>query len=108
MHKRIVRFLLLAAAVIFTANLVLFSYGQWLILPLLGAVFLLATIVGLGFFLAWRFKIAAAGIMEAAALGLMATTAYFYLIAFLKILNFLTISAFFAGVGFAFAFPASG
>ncbi|MEI6614096.1 MAG: hypothetical protein WCL37_04300 [Chrysiogenales bacterium] len=97
MNKRIVRFLLLAAAVIFTVNLLLFSYGQWLIFPLLGALFLLVAVIGPGYFIAWKFRIAAAGILEAAALGLMATAGYFYLIAFFKIINVLTILAFFAG-----------
>ena len=97
MNKRIIRVLLLSAAVIFTVNLICFSYGQWLILPLLGALCLLVVVVGLGFFIAWRLKIAAAGILEAFSLGLMATAAYFYLISFLKILNVLTVSAFFAG-----------
>jgi hypothetical protein len=95
MNKRIIRVLLLSVAVIFTINLILFSYGQWLIFPLLGVVFLLVSVTGLGFFIAWKLKIAAAGILEAVSLGLMATTAYFYLISFFKILNVLTISAFF-------------
>ena len=97
MNKRIIRVLLLSAAVIFTINLILFSYGQWLIFPLLGALFLLVSVIGLGFFIAWKLKIAATGILEAVSLGLMATTAYFYLISFFKILNVLTILAFFAG-----------
>ena len=96
MNKRIIRFLLLAAAVIFTANLAFFSYGPWLFLPLLGAVFFLAALGGLGFFIAWKAGIAPAGILEAETLGLLAATAYFYLIAFLRIINPLTISAFFA------------
>jgi hypothetical protein len=97
MGKRIISFLLLAAAAIFTINLILFNTGTWLVLPLLGAVFLLIVIVGLGFFIARAFKIAAPGILEAAALGLMATTAYFYLASFFKILNVLAVLAFLAG-----------
>lgn len=96
MNKRIIRLLLLFAAVIFAANLVLFSYGAWLLLPLAGAVFFLAAIGGLGFFLAWKSGIEAPGVLEAAALGLLATTAYFYLIAFLRIVSPLTVSAFLA------------
>jgi len=49
MDKKIIRVLLLSAAVIFTINLILFSYGQWLIFPLLGALFLLVSVSGLGF-----------------------------------------------------------
>jgi hypothetical protein len=97
MNRAIIRILLLLAAVILTANLILFSYGQWLIFPLCGALFLLVAVMGLGFFIAWKLKTTAAGIMEAAALGLMAATAYFYLMAFFKIINVLTIAAFFAG-----------
>jgi hypothetical protein len=96
MNKRIIRILLLSAAVIFAVNLILFSYGQWLVFPLLGALFLLVSVAGLGFFIAWKFGIAAR-VPEAAALGLMATAGYFYLVSFFKILNALTISAFFAG-----------
>ena len=96
MNKGIIPVLLLSAAVIFTVNLILFSYGQWLILPLAGAVLLLGSLSGFGSFLAWKFEIAAVGILEAAALGLMAATAYFYLLSYLKILNPLTIMAFFA------------
>jgi len=104
MNKRIIRVLLLSAAVIFTINLILFSYGQWLIFPMLGALFLLVAVSGLGFFIAWKLKIAATGILEAVSLGLMATTAYFYLISFFKILNVLTILAFFAGSAFLLLF----
>jgi hypothetical protein len=104
MNKRILRVLLLSAAVIFTFNLTLFSYGQWLILPLLGALFLLVSVISLGFFIAWKFKIAAAGILEALALGLMATTAYFYMVSFFKILTALTILAFFTGAAFILLF----
>jgi hypothetical protein len=104
MDKRIIRVLLLSAAVIFTINLILFSYGQWLIFPLLGALFVLVLVSGPGFFIAWKFKIVATGILEALSLGLMATTAYFYLISFFKILNALTILAFFAGSAFLLLF----
>lgn len=104
MNKRIIRVLLLSAAVIFTVNLVFFSYGQWLIFPLLGAFFLMVAVVGPGFFLVWKLKIADTGILEAVSLGLMATTAYFYLISFFKILTMLTILAFFAGSTFLLLF----
>jgi hypothetical protein len=104
MNKRIIRFLLLSAAVIFTVNLILFSYGQWLIFPLLGALFLLVSVFSLGLFIAWKLKIAATGILEAVSLGLMATTAYFYLISFFKIINALTLTAFFAGSFFILLF----
>jgi hypothetical protein len=77
MNKSIIRILLLAAAVVFTVNLIAFSFGQWLIFPLCGAVFLLAVVAGPGFFIAWKLKIIAAGILEAAALGLMTTAGYF-------------------------------
>jgi hypothetical protein len=96
MNKRIIRILLLSAAVVFTVNLILFSYGQWLILPLAGALCLLAAVIGSGFFIAWKSKIAGAGILDAAALGLMATAGYFYLVSFFKILNVLAIAGFFA------------
>ncbi|MBN2399882.1 MAG: hypothetical protein JXI33_06030 [Candidatus Aminicenantes bacterium] len=96
MNKRIIRILLLAAAMIFTINLLLFSYGPWLFSPLLGAVFFLGAIISIGFFVAWKTRIKATGILEAAALGLMATTAYFYLLAFFKIINPFTIGIFFA------------
>ncbi len=96
MSKRVIRILLLAAAVIFTINLLLFSYGPWLLPPLLGAVLFLGAIISIGFFIAWKTRIAAIGILEAAALGLLATTAYFYLIAFFKIITPFTIGIFFA------------
>ena len=95
MNKRIIRMLLLSAAVVFTVNLVLFSYGPWLVFPLFGALFLLLAVVGTGFFVAWKFNIAGAGILEAAALGLMATTGYFYLVSLFKILNVLAMAGFF-------------
>jgi hypothetical protein len=95
MNKRTMRMLLLLAAAVFTVNLIFFSYGQWLVMPLLAAVGLLALVVGLGFFIAWRFRIVA-GVLDAMGLGLMASTAYFYLVASFRILNGLTISAFFA------------
>ena len=56
MNKKTIRFLLLSAAVIFTANLILFSYGPGLILPLLGAVSFLVAIGGFGFFIVWKFE----------------------------------------------------
>ena len=96
MNKKTVRFLLLSAAVIFTANLILFSYGPGLVLPLLGAVSLLVALGGFGFFIAWKLAIAAPGPLEAAALGLLAAAAYFYLIAFLGVITPFTVLAFFA------------
>lgn len=104
MNKKILHNLLLLAAVVFAVNLIFFSYGQWLVFPLLGAVGLLAVVVGLGFFIAWKFRIAAVGMLEAAALGLMASTAYFYLAAFFKILNRVTVLAFFAGAAILLLF----
>jgi hypothetical protein len=97
MNQRIVRILLLSAAVIFSANLILFSYGQWLVFPLLGAMGLLVAVCVPGFFIARTCGVAAAGIPEAAALGLMASAGYFYLVSFMKILSAPAILAFFAG-----------
>jgi len=96
MSKPILRIILSAAAVVLVLNLLLFNYSQFVILPLLGALFLLAAFIGLGDGLAGLFKMPAAGILERAALGLMAATVYFYLVGFFKILNPLTIMAFFA------------
>jgi len=95
MNKPILRLILSAAAVIFTLNLLLFNYSQFVILPLLGALFLLAALIGLGDGMAGLFKISAAGILEKAALGLMAAAAYFYLAGFFGILNPGTVLAFF-------------
>lgn len=96
MSKPILRIILSAAAVVFVLNLLLFNYSQFVILPLMGALFLLAAFIGLGDGLAGLFKMPAAGILEKAALGLMVAAAYFYLVGFFKILNPLTILAFFA------------
>ena len=96
MSKPILHAILSAAAVVFTLNLLFFNYSQFVILPLLGALFLLAALIGLGDGLAALFKIPAAGILEKAALGLMAAAAYFYLACFFRILNPWTILAFFA------------
>ncbi len=97
MNKGVIPSLLLAAAATFTVNLLLFSYGQWLIVPLAGAVLLLVSIAGLGFFLARKFGIAAVGVLEAAALGLMATSAIFYLLSIFRVLRTPAVVAFFAG-----------
>jgi hypothetical protein len=96
MGKPVLRVILSAAAVLFSLNLLLFNYSQHVILPLLGALFLLAALLGLGDGVAWLFRARAAGVMEKAALGLMAAAAYFYLVCFLGILNPLTVWLFFA------------
>ena len=96
MSKPTLRIVLSAAAVILVVNLLLFNYSQFVILPLLGALFLLAAFIGLGDGLAALFKLPAAGILDKAALGLMAAAAYFYLVGFFKFLNQLTILVFFA------------
>ncbi len=95
MNKAVLRVILTAAAVVFTLNLLFFNYSQFVILPLLGALFLLAVLIGLGDGLAALFRIREAGILEKAALGLMAAAAYFYLVSFFKILNPWTILTFF-------------
>ncbi|MBE0664844.1 MAG: hypothetical protein IH584_03410, partial [Candidatus Aminicenantes bacterium] len=95
MSKPILRIILSVAAVVLVLNLLLFNYSQFVILPLLGALFLLAAFIGLGDGLAALFKLPGAAILEKAALGLMAAAAYFYLVGFFKILNPLTILVFF-------------
>jgi hypothetical protein len=102
MGKPVIRLVLSAAAVIFTLNFLQFSYGRHIVLPLLGALLLLALLVGLGEWLAGLFGIPGAGVMEKAALGLMAATAYFYALCFLKILNRWTLLLFFAVSAAAF------
>jgi hypothetical protein len=97
MNKGIIPFLLLAAAVTFTVNLLAFGIGQWLIVPIIGAVLLLFSLAGIGFFLARRLGIAAPGMLDAVALGLMACTAFFTLISFSGILRTPAMVAFFAG-----------
>lgn len=87
MSKPILRGILTTAAVIFILNLLFFNYSRHVLLPLLGALLLLAALIGLGEGLAGLARIRAAGIMEKAALGLMAATAYFYLLGFFKILT---------------------
>jgi hypothetical protein len=96
MGKPVLRVVLSAAAVIFTLNFLQFSYGRHVVLPLLGALLLLAVLIGLGEWLAGLFRIPGAGMMEKAALGLMAATAYFYILCFLQILNHWTLLLFFA------------
>jgi hypothetical protein len=95
MSKPVLRVILSAAAVVFTLNLLFFNYSQFVLMPLLGALFLLAALIGLGDGLASLFRIRAAGILEKAALGLMAAAAYFYLVSFFKILNPWTVLTFF-------------
>jgi len=77
MSKPFLRAILSAAAVILTLNLIFFNYSQHVILPLLGALMLLAALIGLGECLARLFRVPEAGIMDKAALGLMAATVYF-------------------------------
>ena len=69
----------MAAALFFTLNLVLFNYSRFVVLPLLAAFLLLALCVGLGDALAAVFRIAHVAVLDRAALGLMATTAFFFL-----------------------------
>ncbi len=95
MSKPILRVILSASAAILTLNLLFFNYSQHVILPLLGALLLLAALIGLGEGLVGLFRVPGAGIMDKAALGLMATTAYFYLVSFLRILGPWTILLFF-------------
>ncbi len=96
MGKPILRIILSVAAVVLVLNLLLFNYSQFVILPLLGALFLLAVFIGLGDGLAALFKLSAAAILEKAALGMMTAAAYFYLAGFFKILKPMTILVFFA------------
>ncbi len=96
MSKPILRAVLTAAAVVFALNLLLFSYGRHVVLPLLGALFLLAVCIGLGDALAAVFRVAAAGILAKAGLGWMAVTACFYLLCFFGLLNAPAILLFFA------------
>jgi hypothetical protein len=95
MSQKTLRIILLSAAVGFTLNLVLFNYSQWVIVPLFGALLLLLAVFGLGLGIVRALHIAAAGFFETVALGLMATAAYFYLVSFGKMLNAMTILAFF-------------
>ncbi len=96
MNKPVLRVILTAAAVVFALNLLFFNYSQFVILPLLGALFLLAALIGLGDGLVALFRVHEAGMLEKAGLGLMAATAYFYLVSFFKILNPWTILTFFS------------
>lgn len=95
MGKLNLRALLSASAVILTLNLLFFNYSQHVMLPLLGALLLLATLIGLGDGLAGLFGTRDPNIMEKTALGLMAATAYFFLLCSLKILNPLAVVLFF-------------
>jgi len=97
MGKPILRVVLSVAAVIFTVNLLLFNYSQHVILPLLGALLLLAACIGLGDALAAMFRVSAAGFLDKAGLGLMATTAYFCLAGSFHLLNRWVILFYFAG-----------
>ncbi len=96
MSKKSLRAVLQLAAVIFTVNLLLFNYSREVILPLLGAMLLLVTLICLGDWLAGLFHTRGAGIAEKAALGLMAATAYFTLVCFCGILNRWTVLLFLA------------
>ncbi len=96
MGKLNLRALLSASAVILALNLLFFNYSQQVMLPLLGALLLLAALIGLGDGLAGLFGTRDPNIMEKAALGLMAATAYFFLVCSLRILNPLTVVLFFA------------
>ncbi len=96
MDKAFLRRILTAAAVVFTFNLLLFNYSRQVILPLLGALFLLALLAGLGDALAGLLRMATASFLDRIALGLIAATAYFFVAGFFRILNRLAISLFFA------------
>ena len=96
MSKPTLRIVLSAAAVILVVNLLLFNYSQFVILPLLGALFLLAVLTGLGDGLAALFRLSAPAILEKAALGLMAAAAYFTLAGFFGMLHAAAILVFFA------------
>jgi hypothetical protein len=87
MGKAFLRGILSAAAVIFTFNLLLFNYSRHVILPLLGALFLLALLAGLGDALAALFRFASASFLDRIALGLMGAAAYFFLAGFFGILR---------------------
>jgi hypothetical protein len=95
MSKPFLRTILSAAAVVFTLNLLYFNYSQYIVLPALGALLLLVVLVGVGDALAGCFHVAAAGVLDKAALGIMAATAYFYLASSFKALNRFTILFFF-------------
>jgi hypothetical protein len=96
MGKPILRAILSAAAVIFTLNLLFFNYSLHVLLPLLAALLLLLALVGLGDALAAWLSAAAAGVLDKAALGLMAAAAYFYLAGSFGALNRWTVLLFFA------------
>ena len=87
MSKPILRWVLTSAAVVLVLNLLLFTYARFVVLPLLGALFLLALCVGLGDAFAAAFKVQCPTIMETTALGLMAVTAFFFLAGSARILN---------------------
>ena len=95
MSKPVLRAILSVAAGFFAVNLLLFNYSQYVILPLLGALLLLTALISLGDGLARLFRIQSTGVMDKAALGLMAATAYFYLVSFFNLLGLWTILLFF-------------
>jgi hypothetical protein len=101
MGKPILRAILSAAAVVFTLNLLFFNYSLHVILPLLGALLLLLALVGLGDALAGWLAIPADGVLDRAALGMMAAVAYFYLAGFFRVLNRWTVLLFFAAAAAA-------
>lgn len=103
MSKPMLRALLTAAALILALNLLLFTYARFVILPLLGALFLLALCVGLGDALAARLRVAGAGVPVKAGLGLTAVTAIFFLLGTLRLLSTPFILAFFAAALAVFA-----
>ena len=96
MSKKSLRAILLLAAAVFTLNLLYFNYSQYVVLPALGALLLLAVLTGVGDALAAWLRIVPAGILDKAALGIMASTAYFYLASSFKALNRFTVLFFFA------------
>lgn len=96
MSKPVLRGVLSAAAAVFTLNLLLFSYCKYAALPLLGALFLLGLLIGLGDGAAALLRLRRAGVLEKAGLGLMASTAFFYLAGFLRVLNRPVVLSFFA------------
>ncbi len=96
MSKPMLRALLTAAALILALNLLLFTYARFVVLPLLGALFLLALCVGLGDALAGRLRVAGASLPVKAGLGLAATTAVFFLLCSLRALSAPVLLAYYA------------
>lgn len=96
MSKPMLRALLTAAAVILACNLVLFTHARHVVLPMLGALFLLALCVGLGGALASLLRVDDVSVPVQAGLGLMAVTAFFFLLGALRLLSAPPLLAFFA------------